>query len=150
MGCWHRVPYRLAFGEAACCRARPTPDENQYEVDVGPHLQEGAQGLHRSACEASASEPLMKCRNEIRRCQNRGLAHVPGSARGVPEGCPSGIRHVGAAGPEHVVRMTVNLGDKREYHGSDGPGDQPLRRRAQRERGRRGARPVCRAVAGSR
>src|ERR1700738_3782404 len=28
--------------------------------------------------EASASEPLQKCRNAIRRCQNRGLTHLPG------------------------------------------------------------------------
>src|SRR6266403_585615 len=26
--------------------------------------------------EASASEPLQKCRNAIRRCQNRGLTHL--------------------------------------------------------------------------
>jgi hypothetical protein len=32
--------------------------------------------------EASASEPLLKCRKAIRRCQNRGLTHPPGSARG--------------------------------------------------------------------
>ena len=47
--------------------------------------------------EASASEPSMKCRNAIRRCQNRGLALPPGSARGNPEACPSGIRHVDGA-----------------------------------------------------
>ena len=28
--------------------------------------------------EASASEPLQKCRKRIRRCQNRGLTHLPG------------------------------------------------------------------------
>src|ERR1700738_4242577 len=47
--------------------------------------------------EASASEPSMKCRKRIRRCQNRGLTLPPGSARGNPEACPSGIRHVGGA-----------------------------------------------------
>src|SRR6266704_3425051 len=47
--------------------------------------------------EASASEPSMKCRKRIRRCQNRGLTLPPGSARGKPEACPSGIRHVGGA-----------------------------------------------------
>jgi hypothetical protein len=47
--------------------------------------------------EASASEPSMKCRKRIRRCQNRGLTLPPGSARGNPEGCPSGIRHVDGA-----------------------------------------------------
>src|SRR5437870_12883460 len=31
--------------------------------------------------EASASEPSMKCRKRIRRCQNRGLTLPPGSAR---------------------------------------------------------------------
>ena len=44
--------------------------------------------------EASASEPPM-CRKRIRRCQNRGVTLPPGSARGNPEACPSGIRHVG-------------------------------------------------------
>ena len=47
--------------------------------------------------EASASEPSMKCRKRIRRCRNRGVTLPPGSARGNPEACPSGIRHVGGA-----------------------------------------------------
>jgi hypothetical protein len=47
--------------------------------------------------EASASKPLLKCRNEIRRCRNRGLAMPSGSARGEPGACPSGIRHIGGA-----------------------------------------------------
>ena len=33
--------------------------------------------------EASVSEPLQKCRREIRRCQNRGLTHLPGLAWGM-------------------------------------------------------------------
>ena len=47
--------------------------------------------------EASASEPLQKCRKRIRRCQNRGVTLPPGSARENPEACPSGIRHAGGA-----------------------------------------------------
>ena len=47
--------------------------------------------------EASASEPLQKCRKRIRRCRNRGVPLPPGSARENPEACPSGIRHVGGA-----------------------------------------------------
>src|SRR5450756_1884234 len=39
----------------------------------------------------------MKCRNAIRRCQNRGLTLPPGSVWENPEACPSGIRHVGGA-----------------------------------------------------
>ena len=42
-------------------------------------------------------QPLQKCRKRIRRCQNRGVTRPPGSARGTPEACPSGIRHVGGA-----------------------------------------------------
>ena len=34
--------------------------------------------------EASASEPSMKCRKRIRRCQNRGVTLPPGSAREMP------------------------------------------------------------------
>ena len=33
--------------------------------------------------EANVSEPSMKCRNRIRRCQNRGLTRLPGSAWGM-------------------------------------------------------------------
>ena len=47
--------------------------------------------------EASASEPSMKCRKRIRRCQNRGLTLPLGSVWGNPEACPGGIRHVGGA-----------------------------------------------------
>src|ERR1700756_43755 len=47
--------------------------------------------------EASASEPLQKCRKRIRRCQNRGVTLPPGSVRENPEACPSGIRHKGGA-----------------------------------------------------
>ncbi len=39
----------------------------------------------------------MKRRNRIRRCRNRGLTRLPGRVRGLPEGCPSGIRRVGGA-----------------------------------------------------
>ena len=46
---------------------------------------------------ASASEPPMKCRKRIRRCQNRGLTLPLGSVWGNPEACPGGIRHVGGA-----------------------------------------------------
>src|SRR6516162_1645496 len=47
--------------------------------------------------EASASEPPMKCRKRIRRCQNRGLTLPLGEVRENPEACPDGIRHVGGA-----------------------------------------------------
>src|ERR1700674_4498387 len=47
--------------------------------------------------EASASEPSMKCRKRIRRCQNRGVTLPLRSARENPEAGPSGIRHVGGA-----------------------------------------------------
>src|SRR5271169_3148264 len=33
--------------------------------------------------EANVSEPSMKCRKRIRRCQNRGLTHLPGLAWGM-------------------------------------------------------------------
>jgi len=47
--------------------------------------------------EASASEPSMKCRKRIRRCQNRGVTLPPGSVRENPEAYPNGIRHIGGA-----------------------------------------------------
>ena len=57
--------------------------------------------------EASESEPSMKCRKRIRRCQNRGLASLPGLARGLLEGCPSGIRHVGGAKLDQAFAWNV-------------------------------------------
>jgi hypothetical protein len=47
--------------------------------------------------EASASEPSMKCRKRIRRCQNRGVTLPPGSAWAMSGDGPNGIRHVGGA-----------------------------------------------------
>src|ERR1017187_9353119 len=49
----------------------------------------------------------MKCRKAIRRCQNRGLTHPPGSVRENPEACPSGIRHVGGAKPNLALVWNV-------------------------------------------
>src|SRR6202022_3901113 len=57
--------------------------------------------------EASASEPPMNCRKRIRRCQNRGVTLPPGSARGNPEACPSGIRHVGGAKLNQALARNV-------------------------------------------
>src|SRR5260370_34358103 len=74
-----------------CKRRSPKGMVVRVEVNVG--TRSGRVGLR----EASASEPSMKCRKRIRRCQNRGVTLPPGSARGNPEACPSGIRHVGGA-----------------------------------------------------
>jgi hypothetical protein len=49
----------------------------------------------------------MKCRKQIRRCQNRGLAILPGSVRGLPEGRPNGIRHVGGAKLDQALVWNV-------------------------------------------
>ena len=46
--------------------------------------------------EANASEPSAKCRKLLRRCQNRGLTLLPGSAWGMSD-CPRGIRHIDGA-----------------------------------------------------
>src|SRR5438093_11237551 len=59
--------------------------------------------------EASASELSMKCRRRIRRYQNRGLTLPPGSPRGNPEVCPSGIRHVDGANPSSVRERALGL-----------------------------------------
>src|SRR5438876_8748793 len=57
--------------------------------------------------EASASEPSMKCRKRIRRCQNRGGTLPPGSARGDPGACPGGIRAVGGGKLNQAVVRNV-------------------------------------------
>src|SRR6516225_10380306 len=82
--------------------------------------------------EASASEPLQKCRKRIRRCQNRGVTLPPGSARGNPEVCPSGIRHVGGAKLDQAFGRNVRTytampkgkgtsGSNREAESTDAP-----------------------------
>jgi len=74
---------------ASCCR------EKAMVVSVAVNV--GMISRRVRLREASASEPQMNCRKRIRRCQNRGVTLPPGSARGNPEACPSGIRHVGGA-----------------------------------------------------
>src|SRR5437868_1762556 len=64
--------------------------------------------------EASASKPSMKCRKRIRRCQNRGVTLPPGSVRGNPEVCPSGIRHVGGAKLNQALVRNVIKGRDRK------------------------------------
>src|SRR5215216_562244 len=73
----------------------------------------------------------MKCRKRIRRCQNRGVTRPPGSARGKPEACPSGIRHVGGAKQSGSCTERENLdgdakgkgtsGSNREAESTDAP-----------------------------
>ena len=74
---------------ASCCR--------QKAMVVSVAVNVGRISRRVRLREASASEPPMNCRKPIRRCQNRGVTLPPGSARGNPEDCPSGIRHVGGA-----------------------------------------------------
>ena len=61
--------------------------------------------------EASASEPLRKCRKRIRRCQNRGVTLPPGSARGdaliLPERRLYVSVHVSAPG---IPQLTCSSG----------------------------------------
>jgi len=45
--------------------------------------------------ETSVSEPLMTCRKESNRRQNREAVISPGQGRGAPDDCPTGVRHVG-------------------------------------------------------
>ena len=82
--------------------------------------------------EASASEPSMKCRKRIRRCQNRGLTLPPGSIRGNPESRPSGIRHVDGAKLNQALVWNVRTcrsdakgevasGQNREDESTDAP-----------------------------
>ena len=49
----------------------------------------------------------MKCRKEIRRCQNRGLTLPLGEVRENPEACPGGIRHVGGAKLNQALMRNV-------------------------------------------
>ena len=103
--------HRLSTTVQNCTRDEGGPFEVGSQVRVSSHRKllssramvvsvaetsgpdPGRQGLR----EASASEPPMKCRKRIRRCQNRGVTLPPGSARENPEACPSGIRHAGGA-----------------------------------------------------
>ena len=68
--------------------------------------------------EASASKPPMKCRKRIRRCQNRGVTLPPGSVRGNPEACSSGIRHVGGAKLNQALVWNVRTCSPMQREGS--------------------------------
>src|ERR1700716_284489 len=88
--------------DEGACRGRQSgvdlkpPQAAVVKSDGGERCGNVGTGFRQARLrEASASEPLQKCRNRIRRCQNRGLTLPPGSVREHPEACPSGIRHVG-------------------------------------------------------
>src|SRR6516165_4455961 len=113
MSGWGRVsraPYELSAARN-CTRDEGGPFEFGDQEPISSHRKllrakavvvsvaetPGQRSRQARSREASASEPLQKCRKRIRRCQNRGVTLPPGSARGNPEVCPSGIRHVGGA-----------------------------------------------------
>jgi hypothetical protein len=57
--------------------------------------------------EASASEPLMTCRNAIGDVETGGASSSRDKLGGRPEDCPSDIRHVGGAKPDQALVWNV-------------------------------------------
>ena len=57
--------------------------------------------------EASASEPLMKCRNAKGDVKTGGVIFARDKLGGCPEECPSGIRHVSGAKPDQALVWNV-------------------------------------------
>jgi len=57
--------------------------------------------------EASESKPLMKCRNALDDVETGGGRFSRDKLGGWPEGCPSGIRHVGGAKPDQALVRNV-------------------------------------------
>jgi hypothetical protein len=57
--------------------------------------------------EASASEPLMKCRNAIGDVKTGGSSSSRDQFGSCPEDCPSDIRHVGGANPDQALVWNV-------------------------------------------
>ena len=57
--------------------------------------------------EASASEPLMKCRNAIDDVKTGGSSSSRDQFGSCPEDCPSDIRHIGGAKPEQALVWNV-------------------------------------------
>ena len=57
--------------------------------------------------EASVSEPLMKCRNAMGDVKTGGASISRDQLGGWPEGCSSGIRHVGGAKPDQALVRNV-------------------------------------------
>jgi hypothetical protein len=57
--------------------------------------------------EASASEPLMTCRNAKDDVETGGASSSRDKFGGGPEACPSGIRHIGGAKPDQALVWNV-------------------------------------------
>jgi hypothetical protein len=57
--------------------------------------------------EASASEPLMKCRNAKDDVKTGGSSSSRDQFGSRPEDCPSNIRHIGGAKPEQALVSNV-------------------------------------------
>ena len=57
--------------------------------------------------EASASEPLMKCRNAKDDVKTGGSSSSRDQFGSRPEDCPSDIRHIGGAKPEQALVSNV-------------------------------------------
>ena len=57
--------------------------------------------------EASASKPLMTCRNSIDDATTGGVIFSRDKLGGCPEDCPSGIRHVSGAKPDQALARNV-------------------------------------------
>jgi hypothetical protein len=90
-----------------CTRDEGGPFEVGSQVLISSHRKL----LWLKAMVVSVAEtpgPSMKCRKRIRRCQNRGLTLPPGSARGNPEVCPSGIRHVASTAVRNSRRPSIS------------------------------------------
>src|ERR1700760_4524591 len=80
--------------------SNPCKLRSSRAIVVSVTAKGGRQSRQVGSGEASASEPLMKCRNAIGDVKTGGSSSSRDQFGSCPEDCPSDIRHVGGAKPD--------------------------------------------------
>ena len=87
--------------------SNPCKLRSSRAVVVSVAAKGGRQSRQVGSGEASASEPLMKCRNAIDDVKTGGSSSSRDRFGGCPEDRPSDIRHVGGAKPDQALVWNV-------------------------------------------
>ena len=87
--------------------SNPCKLRSSRAIVVSVAAKGGRQSRQVGSGEASASEPLMKCRNAIDDVKTGGSSSSRDRFGGCPEDRPSDIRHVGGAKPDQALVWNV-------------------------------------------
>jgi hypothetical protein len=87
--------------------SNPCKLRSSRAIVVSVAVKGGRQSRQVGSGEASASEPLMKCRNAIDDVKTGGSSSSRDRFGGCPEDRPSDIRHVGGAKPDQALVWNV-------------------------------------------